>query len=111
MNKQGIEKKAEELRKQLGGIIFAFPIDEVDPFSKYAVVMYAGGMYHIYPDAADISLAAVGVKTILEQLELHGEDADYQRNVRFISCEAQMNAPSVTMRRLKKDNTTHYRRN
>lgn len=107
MNPKEIEKKAEDLRKQLGGTIFAFPINEADPLSKYAVVMYAGEKYHVYPECTDVSQAAVGVKTILEQLAKHGMDADYQRNVRFIHYEAQMNAPSVTMRRLKKDPTTH----
>jgi hypothetical protein len=106
LNKGQIEKKAAELRKQLGGTIFAFPIHEEEPFSEYAVVVYAGGKYHLYPEAADVSLAALGVKTILEQFKKIGQDSDYKRNVRFISYDAQINAPSVTMRRLKKDNVS-----
>ncbi|ADG05887.1 hypothetical protein Btus_1156 [Kyrpidia tusciae DSM 2912] len=39
MNTQEIEKKAEFLRQQLGGLIFAFPINEEDPYPRYAVTL------------------------------------------------------------------------
>ena len=106
MNKlqtQSIEK-AKKLKKQLGGTIFAFPIEEDNPFSTYAVVMYADGKYFSYPDASDISTAAAGVLIILEELKKIGQDSDYKRNVRMISHQAQMDAPSTIMRRLKKAN-------
>jgi hypothetical protein len=99
-----IENKAAELRSQLGGTIFVFPIDEQDPFSKYAVVVYAGGMYHTYPETENISVAAVGVQTILEQFKKHGEDVSFEKDVRFVSFEAQVNGPDLTMRRLRKEN-------
>lgn len=101
MNKSRIKEKAAELRQRQGGTIFSFPIHEEEPFSEYAVVVYAGGKYFVYPEAADISFAALGIKTILEQFKKHGQDDNYDRNVRLISYDAQINAPSVTMRRAR----------
>jgi len=96
-------EKAKQLREQVGGTIFSFPIEESNPFSSYAVVMYAGGKYFPYPDAADISMAAAGILIILEELKKIGQDADYTRNVRLISHQAQMDAPSTVMRQIKKE--------
>lgn len=101
-----IEKKANELKSQLGGRIFAFPVNEQDPFSKYAVTMY-NEKWITYPNSLDISEAADGIKILLETLEEEGHDADYGRNVRFISYQAQIDAPNVTIHRLKKD-TSNY---
>ena len=98
--------KAEQFKEQLGGTIFAFPNEETKPFSSYAVVMYAGGKYFTYPDAANISEASAGVIAILKELEKRGLDADYERNVRIISYQAQMEAPSTIMHQLKKENIT-----
>ena len=95
--------KAEQFKEQLGGTIFAFPIEETKPFSSYAVVMYAGGKYFTYPDATNISEASAGVLAILKELEKRGLDADYERNVRIISYQAQMDAPSTVMHQLKKE--------
>ena len=95
-------EKAKHLRDQLGGTIFAFPINESNPFSAYSVVVYAGGRYFAYPDASDISEAALGVVTILQEMKKNGYDVDYERNVRMVSYQAQMDAPSTVMRRLKK---------
>lgn len=99
-----IKEKAVELQEQLGGSIFAFPIDEQDPFSKYAVVVYVGGLYHTYPTAENISGAALGVKTILEEFKKIGQDVSFEKDVRLVSYQAQVDAPDVTMRRLKKGN-------
>lgn len=96
-------EKAEQLREQFGGTIFAFPIEENNPFSSYAVVMYAGGKYFAYPEASDISTASVGVLTLLEEMKKNGMAADYESDVRLISYQAQMDAPSIIMRRLKKE--------
>jgi hypothetical protein len=98
-----IEQNAEELKKQLGGRIFAFPVNEQDPFSKYAVTMYTEEKWITYPNSLDISEAAAGINLLLETLEKEGHDADYGRNVRFVSYQAQVDAPNVTMRRLKKE--------
>lgn len=95
-------EKAKQLREQLGGTIFGFPIDENNPFSQYAVVMYAAGQYFAYPTATDISEAATGIMILLGEMKKHGYDTDYERNVRLISYQAQMDAPSTVMRRLKK---------
>lgn len=104
MDKALIEQKAEKIRQELGGTVFAFPIEEDNPFSFYAVVMYAANKYFVYPEASDISTAAAGVATILEQLKKNGHDSNFARNVRFVSFQAQMDAPSVIMRKLKKGN-------
>jgi hypothetical protein len=99
-------ERAKQFRQQLGGTIFAFPIEEENPFSAYSVVMYADKKYFSYPDATDISMAAAGVLIILEELKKIGQDADYKRNVRLISHQAQMDAPSTVMHRLKKENVS-----
>ena len=101
MKKQAIET-AKSLRKQLGGTIFAFPIKADNPFSSYAVVVYADGKYFVYPEAAGISEAATGVMTILEEFKKIGMAKDYNEDVRMVSYQAQMDAPSVVMRRLKR---------
>ncbi|SDJ77081.1 hypothetical protein, partial [Paenibacillus naphthalenovorans] len=101
-----IEKKAENFRQQFGGKIFVFPIKEDDPYSKYVVTMYTGEKFNTYPEPMTIEEAAAGVRMTLEAFEKDGWDADYERNVHFISYEAQVNAPSVTMRRLKKENVS-----
>jgi len=107
MTNKLIQEKAKAIREQQGGRIFGFPIHEEEPYSPYAVVVFWGGTYHVYPEAKDISLAALGVKTVLEQLQKHGEDVNYERDVRLISYQAQIDAPNVVMRRLKKKNLTH----
>lgn len=105
LDKKQITSTAKSLRAKFGGTIFAFPIEENNPFSTYAVVVYAGGKYFVYPEASNISDAALGVTTILREFKKIGEAVDYERNVRFISYQTQMDAPNVTMRRLKKDST------
>ncbi|MGI1659592.1 MAG: hypothetical protein ACRKFN_11485 [Desulfitobacterium sp.] len=100
---QSIET-AKQMRESLGGTIFAFPTEPDNPFSPYAVVVYAADQYFVYPEATNISEAAQGVLTILEEYKKRGIDADYERNVRMVSYQAQIDAPDVTMRRLKKEN-------
>lgn len=100
--KQRAISKAKQLRQELGGTIFAFPVEEHNQFSEYVVVMYAGGTYHIFPHTNIINDAAIGVMTALEEMKKNGYAINYEKDVRFISYESQMNAPDVTMRRLKK---------
>ena len=95
--------KAKQIKEQSGGTIFSFPIEESNPFSSYAIVVYAEGQYFAYPHAADISEAALGVLTIMEEFKKIGIDVDYKKDVRLISYQAQMDAPSVVMRQLKKE--------
>lgn len=106
MNKTAIEEKAKELRGRVGGTIFSFPINETDPFSKYAVAVYTGSGYNIYPEPLSIEEAAAGVYETLKGFKSIGLDDNYERNVRFVSYDAQMDAPNVTMRRLKKENVS-----
>jgi len=101
LKKQAIET-AKNLRQQLGGTIFAFPIEPDNPFSTYAVVVYAEGKYFVYPETNDISEAAAGVLVILEEFKKIGIAKDYNTDVRMITYQPQMDAPSVTMRRLKR---------
>lgn len=101
MNKPEIIRKTKKLMDELGGTIFAFPVEEENPFSKYAVVVYAGGKYHVYPEAGNISLAATGVLTIIEEFNKIGKRVTYQKDARLISHSAQINASDVTMRRLR----------
>ena len=98
--------KAKQLKEQLGGTIFSFPLEEDNPFSPYAIVMCVEGQCFPYPDACDISEAASGIFILLEEMKKSGMDADYQRNVRLISYQAQMDAPSTIMRKLKKENVS-----
>lgn len=49
-----------------------------------------------------ITEAASGVITILDEFKKIGIAKDYNENVRMITFSAQMDAPSVTMRRLKR---------
>lgn len=78
------------------------PIEEDNPFSAYAVVVYMEGIYIVYPESTNISGAAAGVLEILDIFKAEGLPADYNENVRLVSYQAQMDAPNVTMRRLKK---------
>ena len=100
--KQQAIKTAKNLREQLGGTIFAFPIDPDNQFSTYAVVVYAEGKYFVYPEATDITEAAAGVLAILEEFKKIGIAKDYNKDVRMVSYQKQMDAPSVVMRRLKR---------
>jgi hypothetical protein len=106
MNIFEIEKKATELMGEVGGKIFAFPINEQDPFSLYAVTMWTGAEFKTFPQTFGMEEAASGIKHILDTLKKEGLDSNYERLVRFVSYEAQINAPSVTMRRLKKGSTS-----
>jgi len=93
--------KAKQIRESLGGTLFAFPIEESNPFSAYAVVMYAGGKYITYPDTTNLSEASAGILLILKELKKRGLDANYERNVRIISYQAQMDSSSTVMHKLK----------
>lgn len=105
MNIQEIERKAVQLKERLEGKIFVSPIDESESFSKYVITMdVGGGQFKTYPEPLTINEAAACVLELLEGLKGEGFNVDYSRDVRFITYEAQMNAPDVTMRRLKKSN-------
>jgi hypothetical protein len=110
VNEDRIIDTAKQMRESLGGTIFSFPTEPDNPFSPYAIVVYAGERYFVYPEATDISTAAVGVLTILDEFKKNGIDADYDRNVRLVSCQPQVDAPSTVMKRLKKENhfTPHF---
>lgn len=107
MNKNNIEQRARDTRARLGGRIFSFPIHEEDPYSKYAVAIHLGDdKYNVYPEPLNIEEAASAILATLEGFKEQGLDDDYDRNVRFISHEAQMDSPNLTMRRLKKANVS-----
>ena len=95
--------KAEQIKEESGGTIFAFPTEEENPFSPFAVVMYMNGKYFTYPDAADISEASATVLVILSKFKECGLVADYKRNVRFRLSQAQMDK---VWNQFKKDHIT-----
>lgn len=95
--------KAKQFRETIGGTIFAFPIEEDNPFSSYAIVMYHGGQFFSYPQADNLPAVSAGIFLLLELLKKTGKDADYERNVRLISYQAQMDVPSTVMRKLKRE--------
>lgn len=99
-----IETCADDMRRRHGGTIFSFPVEPENPFSEYAVTVFTGEGYKTFPNSLNIQNAAGGIHQILEGFKKSGIDADYGRNVRLASYEAQVNAPDVTMRRLKKEN-------
>lgn len=98
-----IEETANSIREQLGGRLFAFPIEPSNPHSKYAVTFYTDSDYKTYPDLLVVEEAAAGVASMIDGLKQSGRDIDFERDVRFVSYDAQINAPSVTMRKLKKE--------
>src|SRR5665648_155692 len=98
--------RAKQLKEQLGGTIFAFPTEEDNPFSPYAIVMCVDDQYFPYPDACDISEAAGGIVTLLGEMKKSEMEVDYERNVRLISYQAQVDAPSTVMWKLKKGNVS-----
>jgi hypothetical protein len=102
MNVQEIKQKATELKNQLGGTIFAFPIEEENPLSNYAVVTMVGNSVSVFPHECTVEEAAVGIKEILKGFKKDSLDTNFDKNVRFISFQPQIDAPSVTMRRMKK---------
>lgn len=102
MNFSTIETRAAEMRRRLGGTIFSFPINENDPGSKYAVTIFVGPGFRTFPTPLTIEEAAAGVRETLEGMKELGMGGSFEHDVRFVVGEAQMNAPNVTMRRLKK---------
>lgn len=102
MNIKDIELRAEVMRQELGGKIFAFPIHEKAPFSKYALTKYIGnGTYITFPQALDIQEAAAGIQELIKGMEEDGEQVNYDRDVRFSFYDAQRNAPDARMKDLR----------
>lgn len=104
-----IEERAREIQNEHGGKIFSFPVNEDDPYSKYAIVIDTGEKFMVYPNSVTIEEAASCIKSLLESLKNEGLDHDYDRNVRLVSYDAQFNGPNVTMRKLKKDENNFVR--
>lgn len=98
-----MESRARVMQSEIGGRIFAFPVDMDDPLSQYAIVMDMGSQqFKAYPNPVHISDAAGCILALLEGLDEQGESFDYEKDVRLISGLAQLNGPDVTMRRMKK---------
>jgi len=79
-----------------------FLLSRITPIPHTPLFVYAGGEYFVYPEATDITEAATGIMTILEEFKKIGIAKDYNTDVRMITYKAQMDAPSVIMRRLKR---------
>lgn len=101
MNKKKMIKRAKRIKKDSGGKVFAFPIDRDDPFSKYVLVLDLGVEFNVFPEKLDITEVAQCIFEAIQIFERNGFKISYEEDVRFVVYEAQMNAPSVTMRRLR----------
>nr|WP_145402981.1 hypothetical protein [Paenibacillus xylanexedens] len=104
MNIHAVKLRAKDMLERLGGTIFSFPIEEENPYSQYAVAVFTGSDFNVYPNPMSFEEAAAGVLEILEGYKAIGLDADFERNVRLATYDAQFNSPNVTMQRLKKHN-------
>lgn len=102
MNFPAIEAKAAEIRSRLGGTIISFPVEEENPFSRYAITVFMGEGYQTFLEPLTAQETAMCILQTLQGFREAGFDDDYERNVRFAFGEAQMNAPDVAMRQLKK---------
>lgn len=108
MNKKQIENQAKELKNKLGGRIFAFPVEPDNPLSKYAFTIYVGkGKFCTYPELANIGEVANYCLEGMKLLNKNGYVTEFERDVRLVTHDAQMNAPDVTMRRLKNDRSNY----
>lgn len=97
-----IKQKAIDLRNRLGGSIFVFAVEPDNPFSEYALAAYIGDdKWTICPFTGAIEDVCGGLMGAMQEFETRGLHIDYNRDVRVVSYPAQMNAPSVTMRRLR----------
>ncbi len=97
-----IEMQAMEYRAKFGGNFFTFPIEPDNPHSLYAFAMYDGQNYHLYAEAVPVEEAAAHLRIAIEAYEeVFGTKIDWDRDVKFISTESQVNSDSVTMRRLR----------
>ncbi|MDA8336011.1 MAG: hypothetical protein M0Z41_13690 [Peptococcaceae bacterium] len=106
--KESIKQKAIDLRNRLGGTIFIFPAEAENPYSEYAMAAYVGGgKWKICPGTGEIQDVCGGLAGAIQESAAMGVHIDYNRDVRIITYPAQMNAPSVIMRRLR-DNPGHY---
>lgn len=99
--KRKLENKAKELKREMGGKIFTFPIEEDDPFSKFGFVAYYGKKYLVFEELMDITEVAQGILEMSNFFKRNGIKIKYEEDVRFVVYEAQKNAPSVTMKRLR----------
>jgi hypothetical protein len=109
MDKQIIEQRAKRIRKSNGGTVFAFPVTEDDPLSKYAFSYFTGKEFIAFPEPLDINEVAMMILKTMEVFKGQGLSLNYEDDVRFITYDTQINAPDVTMRRLKKYGTHQQR--
>lgn len=110
MTNNEIRRKAKDIRKNNGGRIFAFPILEEDPFSKYAIVVDTGKRLSIFQERLVVEEVAQCILVLIEMLERNGTEISYDQDVKFISYDAQINSPSITMKKLRDANSFNYRR-
>lgn len=99
---------AKDIQRECGGKIFAFPIEPDNPHSKYALVMDVGGNFKAFDKPMDVEEEAEGVLYLINLFNEENIKCTYEEDVRFIFYEAQRNAPSISMRKLKKGN--HFER-
>ena len=110
MSNNEIRRKAKEIRKSNGGKIFAFPISEEDPFSKYAIVVETGKKLSIFPERLVVEEVAQCILVLIDTLEKNGIKVSYEQDVKFMLYDAQINSPSITMKKLRSANNFNYGR-
>lgn len=96
-----IIKKAKNIAKGNGGKIFAFPTEEENPFSKFALVVRSGSKYIVFGELLEIQEVAQGILETIKTLKRNGINTNYDNDVRFVFYEAQMNSPSLIMKELR----------
>ena len=101
--KEEIIQRAKAIKKDKGGMIFAFPIEAENPFSKYVLVTDVGDCnMRVFAEELDITEAAQSILMEIEFFHKDGIELSYEKDVRFMFFEAQKNAPSIPMKRLRK---------
>ncbi len=102
IDKAAIEAEAQAYRAKIGGIFIIFPIEPDNPRSLYAFTTLWGDIVHVYHEALPVEEAAASLQMAIEAYEeTFKTKIDWDRDVKFISTEAQVNADNVTMRRLR----------
>lgn len=84
-------KKAKEIAKNTGGKIFAFPVENDNPFSQFALVVRISGKYMVFDDLLDMRGVAQGILETRKMLNKNGIKTNYDKDVRFVLYEPQKN--------------------
>lgn len=79
---------------------FAFPVEEENAFSKYAVVVNTGKTLELFSEELSVEEAAESILEIINMFERNGIKTTYEKDVKFIFYDEQMKSTSRIMKRL-----------